>query len=118
MFQPATLTTAFKRLTDARPYYVNIAIPGGTYRGVEVNTTTFGGITALFCRQDLSEEVVDKLMKALFEHPKEKAAIHPQARQWNLENIFRGADYTTKYIPFHPGVVKYLKEKGLWKGKG
>jgi TRAP-type uncharacterized transport system substrate-binding protein len=29
--------------------------------------------------------------------------------------MFRGAEYTTKYIPFHPGAVKYLKEKGAWK---
>ena len=58
---------------------------------------------------------VYQMMKALYDNPKEKDAIHPQARQWNLENMFRGAEYTTKYIPFHSGAVKYLKEKGAWK---
>jgi TRAP-type uncharacterized transport system substrate-binding protein len=30
---------------------------------------------------------------------------------------FRGADFATRYDPFQPGAVKYLKEKGIWKGK-
>ncbi|MBI5968048.1 MAG: TAXI family TRAP transporter solute-binding subunit [Deltaproteobacteria bacterium] len=98
------------------PYYVRVVIPKGTYRGVDVDILTRGISTALFCRQDLSEDLVYKMMKALYEHPKEKDAIHPQAKQWNLENMYRGADYTTKYISFHPGAVKYLKEIGLWKG--
>jgi len=112
-FNPAEI----ERLTSQRPYYVKVVIPAGTYRGIDVETTTFGSVAALFCRQDLSEELIYKLMKALYEHPKEKDAIHPQAGQWNHDNIFRGAGFTTKYIPFHPGAVKYLKEKGIWKEK-
>jgi TRAP-type uncharacterized transport system substrate-binding protein len=57
------------------------------------------------------------MMKALYDHSKEKDAIHPQARQWSLENMFRGAGYTTKYIPFHPGAIKYLKEQKHLKTK-
>ncbi|MDI6753484.1 MAG: TAXI family TRAP transporter solute-binding subunit [Thermodesulfobacteriota bacterium] len=104
-----------KALIASHPYYVRVVIPAGTYTGVDTNTLTRGVATALFCRQELSDDLVYKMMKALYEHPKEKDAIHPQARQWNLENMFRGAEYTTKYIPFHPGAVKYLKEKGVWK---
>jgi len=102
-------------LIAKHPYYVKVVIPKGTYRGVDVDILTRGVPTALFCRQDLSEGLVYQLIKALYEHPKEKDAIHPQARQWNLENMYRGADYTTKYISFHQGAVKYLKEIGLWK---
>jgi len=102
-------------LISKKPYFVKVVIPGGTYPGVETDTLTRGIATALVCQKDLGEELVYKMMKALYEHPKEKDAIHPQARQWNLENIYRGADYTTKYIPFHPGTVKFLKEKGVWQ---
>jgi len=106
-----------KALITRHPYYVKVVIPKGTYQGVNVDTLTRGISTALFCRQDLSENLVYQLIKALYEHPKEKDAIHPQAKQWNLGTIFRGADYTTQYIPFHPGAITYLKEKGLWKGR-
>jgi len=104
-----------KALIASHPYYVRVVIPAGTYTGVDTNTLTRGIATALFCRMELSDDLVYKMMKALYDHPKERDAIHPQARQWNVDNIYRGADFTTKYIPFHPGAIKYLKEKGAWK---
>ena len=103
------------RLVSQRPFYVKIVIPSGTYRGVEGDTVTHGSVSMIFCRQDLSEDLIYKLMKAIYDHPKERDAVHPQAKQWSLEYIFRAADYTTKYVPFHPGAIKYLKEKGVWK---
>ena len=104
-------------LIAKHPYFVNVIIPAGTYPGVDSDTLTRGVSTALFCRADLSEDLVYGMIKALYEHPKERDAIHPQARKWNLENIFNGAEFTAQYIPFHGGAVKYLKEKGIWKGK-
>ena len=104
-----------KAIMDAYPFYVRVVIPAGTYQGIDTNTLTRGIVTAIFCRQEMSEDLVYQMMKALYDNPKEKDAIHPQARQWNLENMFRGAEYTTTYIPFHSGAVKYLKEKGVWK---
>jgi TRAP transporter TAXI family solute receptor len=104
-----------KAIMDAYPFYVKVVIPAGTYQGIDTDTLTRGIVTAIFCRQEMSDDLIYQMMKALYDNPKEKDAIHPQARQWNLENMFRGAEYTTKYIPFHPGAMKYLKEKGVWK---
>ena len=104
-----------KRLMTSHPYYVQVVIPAKTYQGIDTNTLTRGIVTAIFCRAEMSEDLAYQMMKAIYDHPKERDAIHPQARQWNLENMFRGAEYTTKYIPFHPGAIKYLKEKGVWK---
>ena len=104
-----------KRLMTSHPYYVQVVIPAKTYQGIDTNTLTRGIVTAIFCRAEMSEDLAYQMMKAIYDHPKERDAIHPQARQWNLENMYRGAEYTTKYIPFHPGAIKYLKEKGAWK---
>jgi TRAP transporter TAXI family solute receptor len=104
------------RLTSQRPHFVKIIIPKGTYRGVDTDTITFGTVAAIFCREDLESDLAYKLMRALYEHPRERDAIHPQAKQWNLENIFRATAFINQHIPFHPGAVKYLKEKGIWKG--
>jgi hypothetical protein len=113
-YTPEELSAVFAKI----PYFVKVVIPAGTYTGISADTPTHGSPAFLGCRTDLSEEMVYQLVKALYEHPAEKDAIHPQARQWNLENIYRGADYTTRYVPFHPGAVKYFKEKGIWKEKG
>ncbi len=104
-----------KRLIAKWPYWVKVVIPPGTYQGVDTDTPVPGAPTALFCRQELSENLVYQMVRVLYDYSKEKDAIHPQARQWSLENIYRGTDYTTQYIPFHPGAIKYLKEKGVWK---
>jgi hypothetical protein len=106
-----------KVLIKKRLHRVKVIIPKGKYLGINVDTVTSGTPNGLFCGRDLDEDLVYKLMKALYDHPKEMYAIHPQAQQWNLDNVFRGADFPTQYIPFHPGSIKYLKEKGVWKGK-
>ena len=103
-----------KALMDSHPYFVKVVIPAGTYQGIDTGTLTRGIVTALFCRKELPDDWAYKMMKALYDHSKEKDAIHPQARQWNMENMYRGAEYTTQYIPFHPGAIKYLKERGIW----
>jgi TRAP transporter TAXI family solute receptor len=105
-----------KALITKYPYYVKVVFPRGTYQGIQTDTLTVGSPQAMFGRQDLSDSLVYQLMKALYDHSQEKDVIHPQARRWNLENMFRGAEYCTQYIPFHPGAIKYLKEKGVWKG--
>jgi len=102
-------------LMAKHPFYVRVIIPAGTYPGLDTDTLTRGIATAIFCRKELSEDLVYKMMKAIYDDPKKKDAIHPQAKQWNMETMFRGADYTTKYIPFHPGSIRFLKEKGVWK---
>lgn len=104
-----------KVLISRFPYYVKIVIPRGTYPGVDTDTPTLANPLGIFCREDLSEDLVFQLMKALYDHPEQMAAIHPQGREYTLNNVFRGTGYTTQYIPFHPGAIKYLKEKGVWK---
>jgi uncharacterized protein len=113
-YTPKELEAVFVKI----PYLVKIIIPAGTYTGVVTDTITDGSPAFLGCRSDLHEDLAYQLMKALYEHSAERDAIHPQAKQWSPENIFRGADFVAQYFPFHPGAVKYLKERGLWKGKG
>ncbi len=104
-------------LIRKHPYYVKVTIPAGMYPGIDAATLTRGIPISLYCLKDLNEELVHRMMKAIYDHPREKDVIHPQAAQWSLENIFRGEEYITRYIPFHPGAVQYLKGKGIWKEK-
>jgi TRAP transporter TAXI family solute receptor len=104
-----------EKLCARRPYFLRAVIPAGKYAGVDTNTQTVCNAAALLCQRDIREEIVYKFMKAIYEHPKERDAIHPYARQWNLDNVMRGADYALKFFSFHPGAIKYLKEKKVWK---
>jgi TRAP transporter TAXI family solute receptor len=70
---------------------------------------TFAMKTDFVVRADVPEEVVYKVVKALFEHGDEFAKYHALAKTWTLENTVSNVA-----LPFHPGVIKYLKEVGKW----
>jgi len=53
------------------------------------------------------------LIKTWAEHWKELEPIHPQFRGWRPEVFVQ--DFAT--IPYHPGAIKFYKEKGMWSAK-
>jgi TRAP-type uncharacterized transport system substrate-binding protein len=55
------------------------------------------------------------MVKAIYDHPKEVEAVHPSSKEFNFNNIYQGLELVKKYIPYHPGAVKYFKEKKVWK---
>jgi TRAP-type uncharacterized transport system substrate-binding protein len=72
-------------------------------------------MNAWVCAAKLPTNLLYEMVKAVYEHPKEVAAIHPAAKEFNLDNIFFGLDLVRQHLPYHPGAVKYFKEKGIWK---
>ncbi len=91
------------------PYLTKSVIPGGAYKGVDTDTNTIAVQTVMICRTDIPDDVVYKLVKAVFEHKDELNEIHPSFKETTLENA------TPVIIPVHPGAVKYYKEKGVYK---
>lgn len=100
-----------KQVAD-HPYWSIAPLPAGTYRGQteEYWHPTEGSMN--FVREDLPEDLVYNVVKVLIERVDEVAKVHPSGAEWTLENYDRMIA-----IPFHPGAIKYYKEKGVWKGK-
>jgi TRAP transporter TAXI family solute receptor len=95
-------------LQKKHPFYINITIPGGTYKGINQDVETLGFASCLFTHKNIPAENVYKMTKALYEHSDEIAQIH-QAGKWiKLETAKKGI-----FIPFHEGAARYFKEKGI-----
>ncbi len=89
--------------------FVEAVIPAGTYPNQEEDVTTIGSNMVLMTRGDLSEELVYRVIKALFENQETLIDAHPVGRGVVLENALRA-----RGLPYHPGAVKYYKEMGVW----
>ena len=78
--------------------------------GVEVPTKVLGFDYMLWAGKGVSDDVVYKVTKAMYEHEKELHAISPLWRSHSSKNMAKDQGF-----PYHPGAIKFYKEAGIWK---
>ncbi len=90
------------------PVYYKSVIPKGVYTGItsDVGVATVGNL--LMCHQEMDEKLAYNILKALFDHIPELAAIHKEALNINPKD---GAG--SKAVPYHKGAQRFFKEKGF-----
>jgi TRAP transporter TAXI family solute receptor len=98
------------KLTQKYPFLSPAKVPANTYKGQTEDVNTVAVNAVLVASNELKEDVVYSLTKALFENQAELASAHAKGKELSLETAVKGVS-----IPFHPGAVKYYKEKGLMK---
>jgi TRAP transporter TAXI family solute receptor len=97
-----------QKVLAANDTYASVDLAGGVYRGVDTPVPTIGVWNVMICQKSLAEDMVYKLVAALYEHNDYLRKIHPSAAYTTPENAVKYSP-----IPLHPGTVKYLKEKGI-----
>jgi uncharacterized protein len=85
-------------------------IPKGTYAKQDQDIKTIGIPVLLVAEKSTDAKLVYNITKALFEHQQDLIAVHKEAKTLTLENA---ASVTV--VPYHPGAIKYYKEKGIIK---
>jgi hypothetical protein len=98
------------KLTQKYPFLAAVKVPANTYKGQTAEVPTVAVNAVLIAGSSLKEEMVYNLTKALFENQADLAAAHAKGKELNMKTAVTGVS-----IPFHPGAVKYYKEKGLMK---
>ena len=97
-----------KQILAANDTYSAVDLSGGVYPGVDDAVPTIGVWNVMICQKSLDEDLVYKLVKALYEHQDYLKQIHPSAAYTTPENAVKYSP-----IPLHPGTIKYLKEVGV-----
>lgn len=92
------------------PLYGRYVYPPDTFKGVDYPVLTMDNGIQLICRTDMDEGLVYKLAKAIIENLDCMAKIYAPAKLLTPE--LAASELAN---PFHPGAIKYFKEKGLWK---
>jgi uncharacterized protein len=101
---------AVDQLAGQYRFFERKTIPARTYKG---QSEEFHGLNVgsmiLVTSARVDEETVYQFTKTLFEHAKEVAERHPAGKAINPQNAVRDTG-----TPFHPGAIRYFREKGLW----
>ena len=98
-----------KMRTKYGPLYVANKIAAKSYPGQEKDSTNLTVWNILVVNEKADEKVVYDITKTMFEKKAEIVAVHKDASYLSLDNQLTGGSP----IPFHPGALKYFKEKGL-----
>jgi hypothetical protein len=98
------------KLIQKYPFFAAVKVPANTYKGLTADVPTVAVNAVLIAGNQLKEDMVYNLTKTLFENLPDLASAHAKGKEVNLQYAVQGVS-----IPFHPGAVKYFKEKGLMK---
>ena len=91
------------------PLYAAAVIPKSTYTGMDADNTNIAVWNLMAVNGSMDEKLAYDLTKTMMEKREDLAQVHKEAL-----NI-KEASQTAKNagIPWHPGAIKYFKEKGL-----
>ncbi len=96
-------------LKDLPPMMWGTTLKAGSFRNQSRDVHLIALNTYVLTRPDVSEDTVYRVAKALFENNEEFASYHKTATQYSLDRALRNVP-----LPFHDGVIRYFREKGLW----
>jgi uncharacterized protein len=91
-------------------YYRDV-IPKSTYNN-EAEIPVVAVANLLVASEEMPEELAHDITQLLFDRHGELAAIHPQARTLSLETALTGSP-----VPFHPGAIRFYRERNAWTGQ-
>lgn len=91
------------------PIYFRFVIPKGTYTGMAEPVPVIAEANLLLCHEKMDENIAYNVIKVIFERKQDLSAVHKEADKITLENAVVGSS-----VPFHPGAIKFFKEKKVW----
>jgi TRAP transporter TAXI family solute receptor len=99
-----------KAIIGMLPKYISVTqLPANTYENQPDAIDVFGLATYMVAAARVSDDTAYKVTKTLFDHIDEFHGFHAAAKEWTLKEALEPPT-----IPYHPGAIKYFKEKGVW----
>jgi len=99
---------AIDKLVADNSYYRTATIPGGTYKGTDEDIQTFGVGATFISSDEVSEDVVYVLTKAVFDNFDDFKGLHPAFGNLVEEEMITDG----LSAPIHDGAKKYYAERG------
>ena len=97
-----------KKLKAALPELSDSVIPKGTYKQQTEDHKTVGLYNFAIANKDVAEDLVYAVVKTVLENNPQMIKGHAASKETLTQNWNRNA-----FLPFHPGAIRYFKEKGI-----
>jgi TRAP transporter TAXI family solute receptor len=95
-------------IRKALPEFSEARIPKGIYRQQPVEQKTVGLFNFAIANKVMPDDVAYLVTKTILENNAAMVRGHPAAKETIAANAVRNA-----FLPFHPGAVRYYKEKSI-----
>jgi hypothetical protein len=89
--------------------YISDVISKSVYKGMQADNKQATVMNILVCHENMDEKTAYNIVKTVFEHKADLVASHKEAENINISEQKQSATP----IPFHPGALRYFKEKGI-----
>ena len=99
-----------KKLGEIYPGSYASMAKGGSATGLPRDSLLTTNDVYLVGSKGLSEEAVYEIVKVLWEYNEELGQAFPALKAWRRDRMVS----KNAVIPYHPGAVKFFKEKGAW----
>jgi TRAP transporter TAXI family solute receptor len=99
----------------SHPFFKHAVIPARTYPGQDRDIETIALDNLLICRDDLPNDVVYRLTRALYEGLQRLGADHQVLKQINALKQINVEDGPATPLPLHKGAARYYRERELWR---
>jgi len=97
-----------KRVNAQYPYLTTVNVPAGIYKSLP-GYKTFAMLIGAAGKKELPEDLVYKMVKAVWEGFNLQVAAYPSVKGVDIPKL----TIETSTAPLHPGAIKYYRELGL-----
>lgn len=98
------------QLIEEYPFYFDVPIPAGTYRGQDEEFSGLNcGSMHVIVHENMDEELAYQITRTIYENGARVAQKHPAGEFIRPDNVARDTG-----TPFHEGAIRYYREIGIW----
>lgn len=94
------------------PYFAKLAVPAGTYKGVDKSTPSFQDAALWVANKDVPADVVYKVLSTIYT---DEGLAHMKAQKKTFKAMSIQSGPQGIVTPMHPGAEKFWREKGVLK---
>jgi TRAP transporter TAXI family solute receptor len=95
---------------DKYPYFSKLAVPAGTYRGVDTDTPSFQDSALWVANSKVSDDTVYNMLSLIYT---DEGLAHMKAQKKTFKHMSLETGTQGVVTPWHPGAIKFWKEKGM-----